>query len=165
MGTKLDDLMSYIKLIANHQRSMKHADGNLWGYELIEKYGMLFPKVMKRFPKGVKKGKLKACYENAYLLARMHPHKYIYVEGCAAGIIPVMHAWCVTPDLKVVDNTWWGQLRGYGDSYFGIPMDIDWVTVTLLKQKTYGILENFKVVEQLKGIEWLHEKWRVQTVR
>ena len=162
--TKLDDLMNYTKLIANHQRSMKHSNGNLWGYELIEKHGVHFPNVLPKLPKGVKKGKPKACYENAYWLARKCPDKYIYVEGCAVGIIPAIHAWCITPDLKVVDPTWRGTLFAKDTAYFGIPMDIDWLTCTLINVGTYGVLDNCKVVEQLKGIEWLHERWRTQTV-
>ena len=163
METKLDGLMNYIKLIANHQRSKDHPNGNLWGYELIEKHGMHFPKVLADLPKGVKYGKWKACYENAFWLANNHPDKYIYVEGCAAGIIPVIHAWCITPELEVVDPTWRGDLFAKDNAYFGIPIDLAWLKTTLINVGTYGILDNFKVIEQLRGTEWMHERWRLKS--
>jgi len=65
------------------------------------------------------KGQPKHCFYNAYRLAAAsrYQSRYTYVEGYAARLIPVHHAWVIDRDGNVIDPTWNGQ----GTAYFGIP--------------------------------------------
>jgi hypothetical protein len=90
-------------------------------------------------PDNIKPGTIKYCYQNATDL--MISHKLIYCEGYALGIIPVQHAWCCTPDGKVIDPTWVGDRLGMG--YFGIPFDRDYVMNKIIRTERYSIIENW----------------------
>ncbi|MFE2912448.1 hypothetical protein ACFXI0_07825 [Kitasatospora indigofera] len=61
------------------------------------------------------------CFANAALTERTHPG-LLYAEGFAmpASVpFPVAHAWCVTPDGRVVDPTWTDFA---GAAYIGLPI-------------------------------------------
>lgn len=96
-----------------------------------------------KLPKGVKAGKMKECFKNAFDLARCNPG-YIYVEGYANRIIPCLHAWCLK-DGVVVDPTW----NPAGNDYYGIPFDIDFVTRTVVENGVYGLLGQPETVATL----------------
>lgn len=69
-------------------------------------------------PLQVVRGLPKNCYNNAMLLALSH-RTLTYVEGYArSGVLPVHHAWCVTPEGLVVDNTW--NFDRDEEEYFGV---------------------------------------------
>lgn len=57
-------------------------------------------------PPGIRPGYPRSCFDNAYLLAARSRGRLRYVEGYAAGILPVEHAWCVDLADRVVDPTW-----------------------------------------------------------
>jgi hypothetical protein len=61
----------------------------------------------------------KACFDNAYRLARRWPSRYRYVEGLAYGVIPTHHAWVINRDGEVLDPTWQAFSR-LGAEYFGV---------------------------------------------
>lgn len=92
-------------------------------------------------PEGVRIGKKKFCFMNAYQLAEMRDD-LIYVEGYAvAKGLPIafIHAWCIDRDNNVIDPTW-----GEGDSYFGIPLDLNYVRRIILARGMYGVLDNME---------------------
>lgn len=92
-------------------------------------------------PRKYRKGKIKECFSNAFNLANNYPDELTYVEGFACGIIAVNHAWCVDKNLRVVDNTW---KPDQSKEYFGIPFEIEFVCETILRKKTYGVLEDWE---------------------
>lgn len=89
-----------------------------------------------RMPHRFKMGRAGYCYANASRLSARAG--LIYCEGYALGIIPVMHAWCVDRDGNVIDNTW-----RTGVSYYGIAIKRTYVAKALLRQKTYGIIDQY----------------------
>lgn len=62
------------------------------------------------------------CYENCRRLA--FRKGFTYVEGYAAGVIPMHHAWCLDKHAKVIDPTWGPELSV---DYFGIPFKTDFL--------------------------------------
>lgn len=81
------------------------------------------------------------CYGNAANMA-LHIPALTYVEGyCHNGLIPFMHAWVVTREGFVIDPT----LREKGEpedfAYLGVPFRRDYLQRTLLRKKTYGLLD------------------------
>ena len=98
---------------------------------------------------------------NAYQLA-MDRSDLVYVEGYAAGVIPVQHAWCVTTDGKVVDPTWKD-----GSAYIGVPLNGDYVRKYALKTGHYGILcdwLNHWPITVAPKAEWEHPSWVAKVV-
>lgn len=89
-----DELVRHVQVIADYQRSY-HKKGFRACCELIIAHGAIFNNILDPLPKGIPIGTPKECYRNAFQLA--FRRQYIYVEGYAAGIIPVPHAWCLTP--------------------------------------------------------------------
>ena len=103
-------------------------------------------------PKGVRRGRMKMCYMNAANLVMDNP-ELVYCEGYAAGILPVMHAFCVTRKGAVVDPTWKD-----GTEYFGVPIKREFLRKTLLRNKVYGVLDDWKnewPLCRLPSSEWL----------
>lgn len=98
-------------------------------------------------PKTKLKGRIRSCYKWA-LMAALADHNMVYCEGYALPKslgVPVLHAWCVDKITGVVhDPTWKRDNRG--DAYIGLPMQAEFVTDTVLKNRYYGILDNM----------WLH---------
>jgi hypothetical protein len=89
-------------------------------------------------PKGVRKRKDRECFRNTVLLVQSRPDLR-YVEGYAAGIIPVQHAWAIDQDDRVVDPTW----REPEESvYFGIVIPLETVYRLTIKHGVYGVLGN-----------------------
>jgi hypothetical protein len=139
-------------------------------YSLVLEEGTNFEKMSVSLPPGVENGELKLCYKNAYWLAMNNPG-YIYVEGFARGIIPMAHAWCITEDGTVVDPTW-SKLH-IGEEYFGIPMQLSWVTKVLLSTEMYGIfpmamdtggrltINGKRITFDLTDLSiWIHPSWK-----
>ena len=83
------------------------------------------------------------CFMNAAKAALMD-RCLTYVEGYAAGLIPIIHAWCVTARGEVVEVTW---EDGVGVEYYGIPFKKEFLRDELLRNKHYGLID-----------QW-HNKW------
>ena len=112
-------------------------------------------------PKQPKRGVLRGCYMNAANLA-LARKDVIYVEGYAAGIIPVMHAWCVDAQGQVLEPTWPPALWK-GADYFGIPFSREFLKQRLMTQEYYGLLDNptegWPVQTSPRGV-WIHPNYK-----
>lgn len=138
-----EELENYLKTHAkfmkqNHGSAMKDYQYNSCE-ELVLHEGKHFAGTP--LPKQFKHGKMKLCYMNSFYLAEKESNKLIYCEGIATGIIPVVHAWCITHDGIVVDPTWRDSEKC---DYWGIPFRMEFVIYTMLKTKVFGVLDNWK---------------------
>ena len=95
-------------------------------------------------PRGVRSGRVKECFRNAFRLAESRPD-LTYVEGWATYHIPVHHAWTVDAEGVVVDPTWRpgpdGGVWAMRD-YFGVPMPLDYVRRVQLETRVHGVFFN-----------------------
>ncbi|MCI0462778.1 MAG: hypothetical protein L0Z62_38005 [Gemmataceae bacterium] len=98
----------------------------------------------------------KACFDNAYRLAR--GHRLIYVEGFAAkkeaAFVPILHAWCVEPGSDLVIDTTWSEV---GDVYFGVPINLDY------RQRQGGsVLDHWQAGYPILQAKTDEAEWRYQ---
>lgn len=76
-------------------------------------------------PKRVRRGVMRACFQNSLELTRRGKGRYVYMEGMAMAIIAVDHAWCYDRETGlVVDRTW---EPGHGLHYLGVPVKLAYV--------------------------------------
>jgi len=96
-------------------------------------------------PADIKPMRLNECFKNAADLALgYHRNEYIYCEGYALGIIPMLHAWCVDFEGNVIDPTWdqrGRKLIGLGTEYFGIAFKSMFLHESLHRKKAYGLID------------------------
>lgn len=92
-------------------------------------------------PEGVELGAAKQCYRNAALVALSNP-EYTYVEGYAASIIPIHHAWVVDRDGQVVDPTW-HEDNGLSPAkeYVGVPFSREFLGRRLVQTGVFGLFD------------------------
>lgn len=113
MADLLRDLVSYSRGMSE----LRTRDGEPRGwYQLLASRGAAYEGSPQDH--GFKKGTPKECFSNALHLAL--DNHMLYAEGFAThpklGGIPIEHAWCVSADGEVVDNTW-----SYPDAvYYGL---------------------------------------------
>ena len=88
-------------------------------------------------PPDVKRGKMKECYLNAGQLSTRNPDRFIYCEGYALGVIPVMHAWCVDLEGRVVEPTWKD-----GTEYFGVAIKHGYLIRMMQRTETWGVIDH-----------------------
>ena len=128
------------KRIRASNESAQKAGAAAWKYSSIEEFvlenGQSFK--CRELPDNIKRGKIKQCFANAYRLTYTHPDLH-YVEGYACGIIPVLHAWCVTDDGFVVDNTWED-----GTDYLGVVFQPTYLHRIILSRERYSVLDNWE---------------------
>lgn len=72
-------------------------------------------------PKDVRSGIKQGCFHNCATLA-LRWQRFIYCEGYACGVIPVLHAWLLDAQGNVIDPTWTGgrNMAEPGIDYFGV---------------------------------------------
>jgi len=107
----------------------------------VEEFGQFFE--AQSLPTKYDQAKRSLCYENAFWLA-IEYEDLTYVEGFAkspGGRWGVLHAWCVDPHGRVIDNTW---LDAAESSYFGIPFKTAFLSQTVKKYGRYGLLDDIK---------------------
>lgn len=63
--------------------------------------------------------------------------RYTYCEGYATCVIPVHHAWVVTSDGTVIDNTW--RKPPPHVAYFGLRVRLKFLNRILLKHGRFGL--------------------------
>jgi hypothetical protein len=97
------------------------------------------------------KGKLGFCYREAYRLAESDPI-FIYCEGYAASeqlSIPLAHAWCVNRETREVYDPVWNNKKVKGNSYCGLPLNLDFVNKVILEVEMYGVLDSLWMCKNL----------------
>jgi hypothetical protein len=107
-----------------------------------------------RRPRGIRKRRDKLCFMHAFQLAMDHP-ELEYAEGMSTMAdlpIAVHHAWCVTKDGAVVDDTWEDPERG---RYRGVIISREDLLVECLKSGIYGVLDtwrgaNLKLMDKIR---------------
>lgn len=115
---------SYLAMIAEFSKGRRMPDG--FAYHSVEEFlldrGQPMPVATdQRTPR--LRFWPKACFENAFRLAKKPGFRY--VEGYAlAACIPVYHAWCLNDSDEVVDPTWRLFADGVGTDYFGVVIDM-----------------------------------------
>lgn len=130
----------------------------------VRKHGQLYQ--AREFPKCYRRGKIGVCFANSYRMANRH--KLTYVEGYAINEItshPVLHAWCIDDQNRVLDPTWRTALL-----YFGIPFRIEYLRKVIAERKErlgdehyYGLLDDWQSSHPLintlgdKPAVWLAE--------
>jgi hypothetical protein len=89
-------------------------------------------------PPDISLGTVKECFRNATLLVIENPG-WKYAEGFAMppNLLPVLHGWCVTPEGKVIDNTFRDPEKC---AYHGVVYDRDKFIKHMYKAKFYGLL-------------------------
>ena len=93
----------------------------------------------KKLPKKYRRGRGKECFMNATQLSQSHS-ELTYTEGYAFNMIPTMHAWVVDKEGNAYDPTW-----EKGFEYFGVEFSGQYLSKTLLKKGTYGLIENMEM--------------------
>ena len=84
------------------------------------------------------RGELGDCYYNAWTLAEAR--NWEYAEGYATTTelgVPLMHAWCIDDEGRVVDPTW-----SDGANYTGVVIPVDIVRRVMVDTEVYGVLPN-----------------------
>jgi len=132
LAEQLDDAMSKQQSEQPTHQQLKYNC-----YSIVVRYGREFTPVRK--PKGIRWGKQKECYDNAF---KLMDDDLIYCEGyaipdLASVVLPADHAWCVDADGNVIDNTW----RTPGIAYYGIPFAPRFVRKQILDTGWSAILE------------------------
>lgn len=109
--------------------------------DFVLKEGEIFMEFSPHQPKLGQKNRYRPrmprqCFANAYKAALASKGRLRYVEGYAyGGFLPVLHAWNIDPDGKIVDTTWCGDgedLRAFtrpkpGSAYMGVIFPIEYV--------------------------------------
>lgn len=107
-------------------------------FEYVEKYGKEYAGAA--LPAGYDRGPHKECFANATLLVIMHDD-LDYVEGIAyaadLGPLGFMHAWAVTKEGVVIDNTW---DKPENCRYFGVKYDKAAYLEHIMTTEHYGVL-------------------------
>ena len=155
----IEEIKHYLSITASllKEGNFKTINGYYNLDDFVLKNGIPF--ISQKLPKGYKRGIVKECYTNAYRLAI--DEDLVYVEGYAySGLIPVLHAWCLDKDDKVIDPTWENP---EDCGYFGIPIDEKYLIGTVMAKGTYGVIDNWKdrwpmLTEDPE--EWLHSDYK-----
>ena len=138
-------MKNFIELMSEMRRTGSRPKAR-WRYHSVEDFllahGRQWPARPK--PRGVKYGRIKECFRNAFILAEAHEGEgWTYVEGYAGRAIPVHHAWAVDAAGNVVDNTFRpSKFLPDADDYFGVAFTLDYVRRFTLRSGTWGLLFN-----------------------
>ena len=117
------ELLSYLEMVRDFRKG--HTGGELppglayFGKEdFLLKHGKWYelPETLPKLDWALPK----YCYANSIEIGARRG--FPYIEGVALNIIPVDHAWNLTPDGKVADATW----KNEGRAYFGVELPLDY---------------------------------------
>ena len=123
----MDIIQDYLKsIVAMIDREPPEGYKYKCTHEFVLEHGK--PYRARPLPEVYKRGTIKQCYKNSFLLSL--ETDLTYVEGFADNIIPVSHAWCVDRDGNVIDPTW---PNPENCEYFGIPFKQEYVISNIMK--------------------------------
>lgn len=97
----------------------------------------------------IRRGELGECYANAGRMA-MDNRRLRYVEGYAVPAtvaFPMMHAWLIDDDDKIIDPTW-----DNARAYFGVVIPRDIYSELLMRTGYWGVLDNLWLDRDAVGI-------------
>jgi hypothetical protein len=138
----MGDVLEYLKaMVEMRSKLMPKPKG--WKYTSAEEFVLKNGRPFKPapLPENVYRGTIKECYRNALVLAMENRKEYSYCEGFAtAGIVPVLHAFCVNKRGEVVDPTWGND----GIDYFGVPFDWKFIDEQIKEIRYYGFLDDWR---------------------
>lgn len=137
METKQESLPEYLKSMAAFAESMPGGKPGASFTGFILSRGKSY--TAQKLPKGYRRGKRHMCFQNAIHLALKRPD-LTYVEGYAMRIMPIIHAWCVDKEGKVIDPTWDRPEEG---EYFGIPFQTRFAAEWMDRTGVYGIIGEY----------------------
>lgn len=113
--------------------------------KFIIEHGRMMPE-MSPLHAGFKRGALGDCYMNAGRTSWGHPDLR-YVEGYAVpGTVafPMMHAWLIDPEGRVIDPTWED-----GAAYFGVVIPSEAYSECLMRLGYWGVFDNLWLAPEL----------------
>jgi hypothetical protein len=137
-------LLNYIEVTRQMPKSPKWIFACL--QDMVLQHGIWYE--ARRKPAGIIWGEWQMCFRNAFRLVDENP-ELTYVEGYALGVLSVHHAWAITPDGKVIDNTW--RDRGKSSiplkerAYIGIPLKMGYVRRIVDETGTFGALDAWEL--------------------
>lgn len=159
--TRASPLLDFVKAIALCRSSMNSIPGeetppvsmestlvDLAKARGLEQLYVLFDKINYTHKY---KGKLGFCYKHAYQLAESDSI-FIYCEGYACSEqlgIPLHHAWCVHRETGEVYDPVWNTKKTRGNSYCGLPMNLNFVRNVVNHTMTYGVLDSLWLCKHL----------------
>ena len=114
--------------------------------------------------RGVRRGPLRNCFQNASRMVLENPGRWVYCEGYAVrpalGIVVGLHAWLLDAQngWEVIDVTWRDTAGG---AYLGIPFSRDYLARSLAESGVYGLIDCWTArpphpVLRLDPSEYLH---------
>jgi hypothetical protein len=128
----LADLEAHVAAVQDNWRDAKYAGFHAF----VLAHGRAY--TPQALPKKFRRGRLQACFDNAYRAARRHG--LTYVEGFSAlgsgAFFPILHAWCVEPGSHLVIDRTWGTP---GEIYFGVPINLEY-----RKGQAGSVLDNWQ---------------------
>lgn len=131
-------LVKYLRLVEKLTR--ENCGGKQFAYNSVEHFVLQNGQLFDRIRSNVALKMPKQCFKNAF---EGMVDGLVYVEGFSISIIPVLHAWNVDPVTgEVVDSTWGKDILG--TLYYGVPFDPSYVRRTVLRQKRYGLLCEYR---------------------
>lgn len=137
----IQTIREHLEAIADMQSRTRNGAASRFRFvgleDLVLKWGREFS--LAPYPEGLWRGKKRECFHNAFRLAS--EADLFYVEGYALSIIPMLHAWCIDADGRVVDPTWDPDENM---AYLGIPLKWDYVIDILVSRGYYGVLDNWE---------------------
>lgn len=133
-------LRSYLSAVEQMMEKARKGDSR-YHFNSLEGFVLKcgFDYIKQPLPSNYERGYPKHCFHNSYDLAV--EEGLIYVEGYAAGIIPIQHAWCIEPGSnKVIDVTTDALAE-----YVGIPFKMDYVKAHYDKHGAYNgsVIDNW----------------------
>ena len=141
----LNYLLQTVRLCEQHAQKPLHKCPPLdW---FVARNGHPFPDVRHRWDGDIRieRGPLGNCFENAVKAVWGNPGRLVYIEGYAANIIPVYHAWVYDRRTQCCYDPTWDD----GRDYFGVPFSLQYLNRTLLDKQSYGI------------IDWWQKRWPI----
>ena len=140
-------MRDYLEALIEMHKTIREAEpgGVVCMEDFVLRFGRAF--TPQRLPDKYPLGTPKNCYSDATALVAASKGELIYCEGYACGVIPVMHAWAVDREGRVVDPTWaacehnTGKLPG--SAYFGVPFVWAFVAETMVRSEHFGVIDNW----------------------